>query len=211
VLLRTIFLLAFLAVLGETIAYGAMALAQAQLRQRALDATKLAFANGVRSVQEALANGTAPLPAATCAYANAGGCAITVTTSFATAPPSPAASSCPGTPCAIVLQRNTAVSEGRAAFTITATASSASGGTLATRSSLIAFRTFAAAPYAALVGSADGSFNALANGGPGDDAGNAATLIDVELDASTGGSSVAGNVWQSAIEAPAQAAPAWDR
>ncbi len=221
-LLRTVFLLALLAVLGETIVHGAASLAQAALRQRALDAARLAFVSGVRAAQNSVAQSiasnpqtssfAAPAPTATCAYADANGCEINVQTTFATqtAAPAPSPTSCPGTACTIVLQSNSAVSEARASFAIASVVSAASGATLASRSGVVAFRTFATSPYTSIVGGTDTSLNGLINGGAGDDAGAANTLITVVYDPSAGGSSTAGNVWQPIIESPASAAPAWD-
>jgi hypothetical protein len=221
-LLRTVFLLALLAVLGETIVHGAASLAQAALRQRALDAARLAFVSGVRTAQASVAqsiaanpqtsNFVAPAPIATCAYADANGCQINVQTNFAvqSAVPAPSPSACPGTACTIVLQSNSAVSESRASFAIASIVSAASGATLASRNGIVAFRTFATPPYASIVGGTDATLDALINGGAGDDAGSFNTLITVEYDPSAGGSSTAGNVWQPIIESPASAAPAWD-
>ncbi len=221
-LLRTIFLLALLAALGETIVHGAASLAQAALRQRALDAARLAFVSGARAAQTSVAHSiaanpqtstfAAPAPIATCAYADANGCEINVQTTFAMQPAAPAASPlpCPGTACTIVLQSNSAVSEGRASFGIASVVSAASGATLASRSGVVAFRTFATPPYASIIGGTDATLDALINDGTGDDAGAPNTLITVEYDPSGGGSSTAGNVWQPIIESPASAAPAWN-
>jgi len=221
-LLRTMFLLALLAVLGETIVHGAASLAQAALRQRALDAARLAFVSGVRAAQTSVAQSIAanpqttsfavPAPIATCIYAGANGCEINVQTTVAlqSAAPAPSPSTCPGTACTIVLQSNSAVSEARASYGIASIVSAASGTTLASRSGIVAFRTFATPPYASIVGGTDATLDALINGGAGDDAGASSTLITVEYDPSGGGSSSAGNVWQPSIESPASAAPAWD-
>ena len=221
-LLRTIFLLTLLAVLGETIVHGAASLAQAALAQRALDAARVAFVSGVRTAQTSIAQTLAanpqtstfmaPAPIATCAYADTSGCEIEVQTTFAapSAAPAPSPSSCPSNACTIELQSNSAVSEARAAFVISSVVSAASGATLASRSGMIAFRTFATPPYASIVGGTDATLDALINGGAGDDAGAPNTLISVEYDAGGGGSGTAGNVWQAVIESPASAAPAWD-
>ncbi|HTX56707.1 MAG TPA: hypothetical protein VMD47_06355 [Candidatus Acidoferrales bacterium] len=212
-LLRTIFLLALLAVTAETIVHGAASLAQAALRQRALDAARTGIVTGVGSARSALASGRTPAPVATCAYADANGCELNLQTTFATPTPAaaPAPSACPGTPCTVMLQDNTAVSEGRAAFIITAAVSAASGAPLATRSAIVTFRTFAAAPFASIVGGTDASLSALLNGGSGDDAGAPNTLITVEYDQSGNGTATSGNVWQPIVESPASAAPAWER
>jgi hypothetical protein len=213
VLLRTMFLLALLAVLGETIVHGAASLAQAALRARSLDAARTAFVSGVRAAQASIAQGVAPAPIATCAFADANGCEINVQTTIATATPSaaPAATACPSTPCTVILQGNSAVSEARATFLISTVVNSASGATLARRSGTVAFRTFATPPYAAIVGGADATIGALLDGGAADDGGAPTSLITVEYDPSDGGTNTAGNVWQPVIENPASAAPAWER
>jgi hypothetical protein len=108
------------------------------------------------------------------------------------------------------LQSNSAVSEARAAFGIASVVSAASGAALASRSGVVAFRTFATPPYASIVGGTDATLDALTIGGTSDDAGASSTLITVEYDPSGGGSSTVGNVWQPIIESPASAAPAWD-
>lgn len=210
-LLRTMFVLALLAMLSETIVHGAAALAQAALRRRAIEAARIAFVDGTRQAQAALANGTVPLPQATCAYADADGCAIRVSTNFTTPAPAPTPSSCPGTPCTVVVQANTAVEESRAQYTIAVVASAANGAQLASRSGAVAYRTFATAPYAAVVGGADDTLTPFANGGPGDDAGTANALITVEMDPAGGGTGTPANVWQPVVEAPPSAAPLWDR
>ncbi len=211
-LLRTLFLLALLAVLGETIVHGAASLAQAALRQRALDAARIAFVNGVHAAQASVPSGVAPVPIATCAFADANGCEIDVHTTIATATRSaaPASTACPSTPCTVVLQGNSAVSEARASFTITSVVSAASGATLATRSGAVSFRTFAMQPFAAVVGGADATLGALLDGGLPDDAGAPNTLITVEYQQSGGGAATPGNVWQPLVENPASTAPAWE-
>ena len=212
-LLRTMFLLALLAVVGETIVHGAASLAQVALQQRALDVARTAFVSGVHAAQAAVLQGETPAPTATCAYADAKGCEIDVRTTFATptpaAPPTPSA--CPGTNCTVVLQANSAVGEARASFLISSVVSAASGAQLASRTGMVTFRTFGSAPYAAIAGGTDGTLDALMNGGTADDAGAANTLITVEYDLSGGSGATAGNVWQPVIESPASVAPAWER
>jgi hypothetical protein len=213
VLLRTTFLLALLAAVAQTIVHGAASLAQVGLRQRALDVARTAFVTGVHTAQTAVAQGSVPSPSATCAYADANGCEINVQTTFATPTPAavPTPGTCPATACTVMLQGNSAVSEARAAYVISSVVRAASGATLATRTGIVAFRTFATAPYASIVGSTDGTLDALMNAGTGDDAGAANTLITVEYDPSGGGTGTAGNVWQPVIENPVPAAPAWER
>ena len=211
-LLRMMFLLALLAVLGETIVHGAASLAQAALRQRALDAARAAFVSGVRAAQASVVQDVMPVPIATCVFADANGCEINVQTTIAVVTPaaSPEATACPGTPCTVILQGNTAVNEARTAFTISSVVSSANGATLAARSGTVAFRTFATPPYASIVGGSDATLDALLQSGAADDAGGSGTLITVEYEPSGGGAGTPGNVWQPLLENPAAPAPAWE-
>jgi hypothetical protein len=213
VLLRMMFLLAFLAVTGETIVHGAAALAQVALRQRAANIARTAFVSGVHAAQAVAAQDGIPSPIATCAYADANGCEINVQTTFSTPTPAtaPTPSSCPGTACTVVLQTNSAVNESRATYIVSSIVSATSGAPLASRIGRVTFRTFATAPYAAIAGGTDATLDALMNGGTADDAGAANTLITVEYDLSGGGGATAGNVWQPVVESPASAAPAWER
>lgn len=206
------FLLVLLAVLGETIVHGAASLAQAALRQRALDAARVGFVNAARAAQASVPSGVAPAPISTCAFADANGCEIDVQTTIATLTPStaPASTACPGTPCTVLLQGNSAVSEARATFTIASVVSAASGATLATRSGIVSFRTFATPPFAAIVGGTDATFGTLLDGGAPDDAGAPNTLISVEYQQTGGGAATPGNVWQPVVENPASSAPGWE-
>lgn len=219
-LLRTIFVLALFTIVAETIAHGAAALAAQALHQRALQASRVALVTGIQTAQSAVAQTIAvnpsattfplPSPVATCVYADAAGCTMNVQTTFDSPSPAPSATACPQTDCAILVQANSAIGEGRASVLVTTTVSAASGAPLATRRAVAAFRTFDVAPYATLVGGVDASVDALMNGGAADDAGSASSLITVQYAPSGGGSPVSGNVWQSEREASATAAPAWE-
>lgn len=222
-LLRTIFVLALVAVLAEAIVHAAAALAMQALHQRALQTARSAFITAEQNAQATIAQTLAgdpsassfplPSPMATCVYADSNGCEIDARTSFSS--PAPAAFSpgapCPQTNCAILLQANSAVDEGRVRVLIATTIDAANGAQLATRSGIATFRTFGVAPYATLAGSVDASADALMNGGSADDAGAAASLITVQYAPSGGGAGIAGNVWQSANEASPTSAPAWER
>jgi hypothetical protein len=214
-LLRAMFLLSLLAVVAETIVHGAASLAQVALRERALDTARTAFVTGIRAAEAAAATGQTPAPLATCAYADTNGCEINAQTTFATPTPAPAPTptACPGTACTVMLQANSAVGEARSAFVISSVVSAASGAQLASRTGVVTFRTFATAtgPSASIVGSTDGTLDALMNGGTGDDAGATNTLITVEYDQFGSAAATTGNVWQPVIESPASAAPAWER
>ncbi|HEX8805884.1 MAG TPA: hypothetical protein VF741_03000 [Candidatus Aquilonibacter sp.] len=214
-LLRTMFLLALIAVVAETIVHGAASLAQVALRERALDAARTAFVTGIHTAQAAAAAGLTPAPLATCAYADANGCEINVQTTFATPTPvgAPTPTACPSTACTVMLQANSAVEESRSTLFIASNVSAASGAQLASRTGMVTFRTFTTATGsdASIVGSTDGTLDALVNVGTGDDAGASNTLITVEYDKRGGGGATIGNVWQPIVESPASAAPAWER
>lgn len=219
-LLRAIFILALLTIVGETIVHGAGALAATALHHRALDAARTALVSGVRTAQSSVAETIAanpsatafpvPAPTATCAYADGGGCELLVATSFASASATATPAACAQNGCTVMLQRNSAVSEARASFTIVTTVSAPGGAQLAARSGVAAFRTFALPPYASLVGGVDASVDALMNAGAADDAGSASSLITVQYAPAGGGAESSGNVWQPLDESGSTAAPPWD-
>ncbi len=216
-LIRAMVLIAFVAVLAETIVYGAAALARMAFHAREHAAVRAAFSDAVRGAQSAAAGGPVPQPSATCGYATNTGCVITVRTMISVATPVPAStpSACPEDGCTVYEQNNSHVAESRASYAITAQVLASNGDVLMTRSGIVAFRTFATPPYAALVGSLDATLDAIADGGAGDDAGSASnpnsTLIHVEYQ-QTGGPAtpVPADVWRALDEHPATAAPSWD-
>lgn len=215
-LLRALVLVAFLAVLGESILYGAAALARVSFHAREVVAVRNAFAAGIARAQQAAIDGAVPHPSATCAYSEGSGCAITVRTAIAqaTAVPGTPPSACVSAGCAVYLQSNSHVGESRASFTISEAVLASNGDVLMTRSGTVAFRTFANAPYAALVGSLDQTLDAISNGGTGDDGGNAsgtaATLIHVQYQQSATGARSSGDVWRAHDERTATSTSAWD-
>lgn len=73
--------------------------------------------------------------------------------------------------CAANEQINPYVNEGRTVGRISVFVRSAGGTLLAQRDTELTLRTFAAPPYAAMAGSADGTFNAASPGPHGEDAG----------------------------------------
>jgi len=216
-LLRTMFLLVLIAALAETVVHGAAALARTSLEQTELSAMRAAFVAAVASAQDAAANRTAPAPFATCYVASGTQCDVAVTATIASSTPSAQVtpSVCPHTNCTIYLQNNSAVAESRVAYHLVMTVRAGNGDVLASRATNVAFRTFAAPPYATLVGSLDGTLDAIANGGTGDDGGNAGaagTLINVEyVSSGASASPIPGNVWRSQDQHPASVVPAWDR
>lgn len=209
-------LVAFVAVLGETVVYGAAALARMTFHAREHAAVRAAFSDGIRQAQAAAAGGPMPQPRATCAFATSQGCAINVRTTVSIPSPVPGATpaSCPGTTCTVYMQNNSHVGESRVSYRITADVLASNGDVLMTRSGIVAFRTFATSPYAALIGSVDATLDAIANGGVGDDAGNngtASTLIHVEYQQSGDPATrVPADVWRALDEHPPSAAPSWD-
>jgi hypothetical protein len=210
-------LIAFVAVLGEGIVYGAAGLARMSFHARVHAAIRSAFADAVHQAQTAAINGTVPLPVATCAYANDAGCAITVRTAIvaATPAPSPAPSSCVTAGCTVYMQNNSHVSESRASYAITESVVASNGDVLMSRTATVAFRTFATAPYASLVGSLDATLDAIAKGSAGDDGGSASpansTLIHVEYRQSGNPAvRIPGDVWRAQVEHPATTSPSWD-
>jgi len=223
-LLRTLYLVAFLGALAEVCVHGAAALARAGFERHVQVAMRTALSGAVAATASSLATAqgsnvavTLPTPFATCYDARSSGCAIRVAVVISTPAPVVAAtpSSCPQTDCTIYLQANSAVAESRFLTHLTATATAANGDVIALRSGDVAFRTFASPPYVSLAGSLDATLDAIENGGVGDDGGNAnaaGTLVNVEYAPSgVSGSSISGNVWRALDEHPATNAPPWDR
>lgn len=222
-LLRTMFLLALIALLAETAVHGASALATAALRTRAVAIAQAQFATAAQSAQSALAesiaegkdpaHGTMPAPAPTCVLAAADGCALVAQSALAISTPAAEASgTCPDTNCTIYMQANDRVTEGRIAIAISTKVTNPGGTVLASRASMVVFRTFATPPYATLAGSLDGTLADLASGSTGDDGGAAGTLVHVEyvnaVDPSA--SPIPANVWRPQVQNPAAAAEQWD-
>lgn len=224
-LLRTMFLLAFIVVLGETAVHAAGALAQSAVRRRATAAVQTEFERAVEMERAAIAQtiqtGGDPLavplpsPVATCLASDRDGCAIVVQTRVATASPAPSASppACGDAACATYLQANDRVMEGRVAIAIASTATGPNANTLATRSAVVRFRTFQTAPYAAMAGVADATMGTLFGGG-GDDGGatsGSPTLVNVEyLGVTPGSTPIPGSVWRPQTPRAAAAASAWE-
>lgn len=220
-LLRTLFLLAMIAVIGETIVHASGALAKAALHRRALVAAHSALASATQTAQQAIATamqeGTPlALPAAssTCALATRVGCALVATTDVRTAPVSAAASKqCPDTNCVIYTQANDTVSEDRITIAIVVSVAPASGDAVAQRASTVTFRTMHVPPYAVIAGSSDATLDALTNGGTGDDGGanvaGAGTLVNIVY--RNGATTIPANVWGSRAQNPQTSIPSWDR
>jgi hypothetical protein len=215
-LIRAMVLIAFVAVLGETILYGAAALARMSFHAREDAAVRAALSDGIRQAQTAAAGGPIPRPSPSCGFTTNLGCAITVRTTISIPTPVPGATpaTCQSGACTVYMQNNSHVAESRVSYRITAQALATNGEVLMTRGGVATFRTLAAAPYATLAGSLDDTLDAIVNGGSGDDAGHAgthATLIHVDLQQSgTAATPMPADVWRALDEHPATAAPSWD-
>lgn len=211
-LLRTLFLVAFIVAIGDAVVFASAALGRATFHARENAAMRQAFATGIAQAQTSAPTATIPAPASTCAYAGVHGCTIAVSTMIATPTPNPQTTPafCPSTSCVVYEQDNTHVTEGRIAYVITAQLRSANGDVLATRSATVAFRTFATAPYATLVGSLDATLDD-AVGGVSDDGGSAktGTLIHVRYQQEGSAATRSADVWKSVDERAATPAPAW--
>ena len=223
-LLRAFFLIALLGMLAETLVQGSASLARVSMKEREAAAMRAALSAAISSAQtaaaQAVASGAdpsiaAPAPIATCFDATPSGCAIAVTATVATVTAGRPAESCPDTDCTIYLQENSAVTESRVGYRVNASVLAPNGDVIATRNGDLAFRTFATPPYASLVGSLDATMDAIADGGVGDDGGNASaasTLITVEyVPSGAAASPLPGNVWRATQQHPAANVPAWDR
>ncbi|HEV7179793.1 MAG TPA: hypothetical protein VGN11_07975 [Candidatus Baltobacteraceae bacterium] len=228
-LLRTMFLLALVALLSETVVHGAAAVAAAALRHRAVTAAQIQFGTAVAAAQGALSSAlaaghdaqSAPMPAATraCVLLRSSTCMLVAQSAISVLPPAPNASStCPNTNCTIYAQANDAVNEGRVTVSIATRVTSPTGTLLASRNAQVSFRTFDAPPYATLAGSVDSTLATIAASRTGDDGGTAATasnpgtLVNIEyVDAAAPSATpVPGNVWRPQMQNPAAAAGSWD-
>ncbi len=216
-LVRVIVLIAFVAVLGEAVVFGAAALARMSFHVREHAAVRAAFSDAIRQAQTAAAGGPIPQPTATCIYASSLGCAVTVRATVSVATPNPGSTplTCADASCTVYMQSNSHVDESRVRYALTAQVLAGNGDVMMTRAGDVMFRTFATEPYAALVGSLDATLDTLANAGAGDDGGRAsqtnATLIHVDYQQrGNPATQTAGDVWHALDEHPSTAAPPWD-
>ncbi len=209
-LLRSLFLVLFVAVLADAIVNAGAAAARAAYHRREMTALREGLASAVALAQQAAAGEVSPHPLSTCAYASNGGCTLRVDSDAAPSTAAlPAATACPVASCTVLMQNNSAVSEGRSTFTISARVLAPNGDTLASRNATVAFRTFAQPPYATLVGSLDATLDAALTSGAGDDGGNVAgTLIHVRYSGPAG--DVPGDVWRPVEQRPAGNAQPWN-
>jgi hypothetical protein len=207
-------LIAFIALIGDTIIAASASLGRAVLHARELQVVRTGLASTIEATQSAIAHNVAPQPRATCAYDDANGCALTLKTASVAATPAPQATGACGA-CSATMQGNASVAESRASYSMSATLVARNGETIVTRRGTVAFRTFNAAPFATLVGSLDGTLDALMNGGTGDDGGSASatngTLIHVQYQNTNTGSGLAADSWRVQDEQPATNLPDWSR
>lgn len=226
-LLRTMFLLALLSLIGETIVHGAGALARTTLHYRALGALRAQLISTVSLEQATIARAIAanqdprsvpvPTPSAACVLSDATGCRLLAHAEIALPSAAPLAtpSACPGSDCTAYLQANDSVAEGRIPVTVSAKVTSMDGTVLATRNASVTFRTFNTAPYAVLAGSLDATLDDIARKQNDDDGGatsGATTLVNVEYvnAANPAATPIPGNVWRPQDENPATTATTWD-
>ncbi len=224
-LLRTLFVLLMLGVVGETIVQSAFALTRTLIARRAERAVDAGYQRALASLENAAASALAsgadpralvvpsPSPAATC-LPKAGaqnGCALTVvaTVHVATATPDPVGT--PAAPvcgeqnaCVLNAQRNDLVSEGRILASIEITATDANGARVLDRTRAVRLRTFRQAPYVVVAGARDLTNATIANDAvEGDDGGrvdSGSTLINVEYRSSACPACppISANVWKNA-------------
>ncbi|HVS45794.1 MAG TPA: hypothetical protein VMS32_03935 [Verrucomicrobiae bacterium] len=214
-LLRTVVVVALIAMLAMTIVQACAALGRAAVHRTAAQAADDAFADDLAEVKTELATAIAggadprtvtiaPTPQpTTCAVATAGGCALSIGNTILATTASPVgdlvedpASCAPR--CASNVQENDAIAEGRIAVAIHVTVTGASGEIFARRERYALFRTLRVPPYAALVGTRDATDEAVASGAStGDDAGLPATVVNVRYVNATTGASTDANAWQS--------------
>ena len=138
--------------------------------------------------------------------------AITDTTLEHVSAASPCLSTCAPL-CAVSLQENDAVVEGRFAVRIRVVVSGATAVALAARDRYAVFRTFRVVPYAALAGVRDVGSDGIATGSSeGDDGGSPiATTVNVRYLNALTGASIDANAWSTRSWSDSDARDsAWD-
>jgi hypothetical protein len=230
VLLRTVFVVAFLVALAGVIVGATASLARAQVHRRAAIAADASFAQAVAATQAGIASAIAggadsrnltfvpPSTPPACAAVDAGGkCALNVTTSIDNTTTQPIATSADAaacTPlCAQNIQGNDAIGEGRLAVRVRAAVSGASGEIFAARDRYAIFRTLRLPPYAALIGTRDATSETIGIGNmEGADAGvPALSTIDVRYVNAATGASLDANAWQTrGWDAASRSGTAWE-
>ncbi|HZT12014.1 MAG TPA: hypothetical protein VFA29_04400 [Candidatus Baltobacteraceae bacterium] len=182
-LVNALFCTALLALTAGAMLSAGMAMTRATVHRLAGAYAASGYQQALQSVTDQLAaemeNGGLPSPMPTpspppkqCADR---GCRFWVTESvqFTTIAAPAAEPSCDGTqPNCATAQTNAYIAEGRATARIWVVVGDSSGGTLASKSGDVTFRTLHRAPYAVVADARDGSFDGTARGSaPGDDGG----------------------------------------
>jgi hypothetical protein len=196
--------------------------AQAALRVRAgivdADETELAAERARRALALWIAGGNEPARAMPpgvaveprCVLRAAKACAVEASASIEwSTPQPPRASPCPDGACTAYDQANDLVSEGRVEATLFVETREPSGVMLARRTTQLRFRTWHAAPFAALDGRGDETFSSEFDdsGDDGGASGTDGTLVTTIFRNALTGSTMPANVWNERI-APAATAPA---
>jgi hypothetical protein len=229
VLLRTLFAVALLTAVAGTMVHATAALTAARVHRAAALAADRSLAQTLAEVQSsiqsqitagadprALKMGLPPLE--TCALRLATSCALRVSatiTDTTLKDVSTTSSSLGGCAplCAMSLQENDTIAEGRVAVRIRVVVRGGTAVALAARDRYAVFRTFRVPPYAALAGVRDVGSDGIAIGSSeGDDGGSPiATTVNVRyLNAVTGGS-IDANAWSTRSWSDSDArASGWD-
>lgn len=220
-LIRAMFLVVFVTTIAQATLYAAGATAKAALQRRATSAARAATVRGVALAQNAIAvsmKSNAPLalpsPATACAVQAGATCAFQATVALVAESPAPNdAQPCAAAACAVYLQSNDVVGEGRAMVRVHVAINSPGGDVIASRDTIVAFRTLRVPPYAIPAGANDATVDALTKTGTGDDGGaagaGAGTLVNVVY--SNGATTIPANVWGTRTEHPRESVPSWDR
>jgi hypothetical protein len=229
VLLRTLFAVVLLTAVAGTIVHATAALAAARVHRAAALAADRFAAQALAEVQSTVgaqvAAGADPRaikvvlpPLQGCVLRLSASCAlrasaeISNTTLKGVSHTSSGLGACAPL-CAISLQENDAVAEGRVAVRIRVTASGGTGVALAARDRYAVFRTFRVPPYAALAGIRDVGSDGIAIGSSeGDDSGAPiATTVNVRYVNATTGHGIDANAWSTRSWSDSDArGSAWD-
>jgi hypothetical protein len=214
-LLRTLFSVALLTAVAGTMVHATVVLTAARVHRSAALAADRSLAQALAEVQSSIrtqvAAGADPRalkvvlpPLQSCALRLATGCALRVSTAITDttlenmSAASPSLGACAPL-CAMSLQENDAIAEGRSAVRIQVVVSGATAVTLAARDRYAVYRTFRVPPYAALAGVRDVGSDGIAIGSSeGDDGGSPiATTVNVRYLNAVTGASIDANAWST--------------
>jgi hypothetical protein len=228
VLLRTLLSVAFIIALGTCVVQSATGLVRARLLRAAQTAADHGAAAALAAIQTAGASAIAggsdprelritPPSVAGCAAPDQANCPLHVTVSFENTTTKWAVGAVPGASCAplcaVGMQENDAVAEGRLAERFRIRVIGSDGSVLAERDRYAVFRTFRAPPYLALAGTRDAGSDAIASGtSEGDDGGvPGSTTVNVRYVNGANAAAIDANVWSSRAWSDADArASDWD-